>query len=242
MAGEVLAVHRAQQERRDDDQDDEDLPADQGVVDPREPADAEEVHDDEEGHQDHGAHVAEPGERVDGLAGDRVRRGERGVLRGVLQRRLDLDGGRGRHRHPGDPAGGVARERSERQVGEADDTTGQGEHRPELGVHQGDQQDHHAAEGPGDDRRGSGRDGRVQRAEQPAGADDRADAGEQQPDHADMTFEIGLFRRSGLGVRGHVHHLFSTGGRTWSGEIGRTLSDTRRVTWQTLGGGARMPP
>ena len=72
VAGEVLAVERGDQEGDDHQQDHRDLPADQDVVDPGEPADAVVVDDHEDGHQHHRAGVAEGGQRVHGLAVDDV--------------------------------------------------------------------------------------------------------------------------------------------------------------------------
>ena len=92
----------------------------------------------------------------------------------------------------------------------------------------------------------------VERAEEPAGADDRADAGEQQPDHADMSFELGLVRLvdAVCGVRGHVHLLFHGSGtvRPRSSEhpslpdtrIGQT-SSVHRGFIVGSGGGASPP-
>ena len=202
----------------------EQLPPDQHVVDPGEPPDPVVVDDHEHGHQHHRGRVAERGQRVDLLAVHGVLGGERGVLGGVLEGGLDLDGRGRRDRDPGDPARGVARERAEGQVGVAHHATGQREHRAELGVDERDHQDHHAAEGPRHDGRGAGRDGGVQGSEEPSGSDDRSDAGEQQPHDAHMSLQLLALVRGGLcGVRGHAHHLSHKG----RARCGRLRPNTR---------------
>ena len=70
-------------------------------------------------------------------------------------------------------------------------------HAAELGVGQGEQHHRAASDQPRDDRRRAGERGREERSEQPAGADDRPERGEHEPDEADVAPEL---------ARGAVRH------------------------------------
>ena len=108
----------------------------------------------------------------------------------VGDRRLDLDR-RDRHRlQVRGPPGGEAGQRAEREVREAGRAAGDRVGRAELGVHQRQRHQQDGGEDPGDQRRRPGGLRRAQRAEQPAGADDRAQRDEQQPEEPDAALQI----------------------------------------------------
>ena len=75
-----------------------------------------------------------------------------------------------------------------------------GKHRAEFGIGEADEQDHDPADQPGQDRGGAGLLGGIERAKQPAGADDGTDGGEQQADDADVAFQPPLGSRTGTGL------------------------------------------
>ena len=104
----------------------------------------------------------------------------------VLHRRLGFHRD---HRDDGDPRGPARQEphqRAVRVVAVAHGTAGFREHGAQFGIGQCDEQDDHRADDPRIDRAGTGQLGGAPRAEQPARADDRAQAGEHQRDGADF--------------------------------------------------------
>ena len=72
VGAEVRPVERRDEEGHDHEEDDEQLPAHERVVDPGEPAHAEVVHEHEHRHQDDSGAIAEGGQGVHGLAVDGV--------------------------------------------------------------------------------------------------------------------------------------------------------------------------
>ena len=158
------------------------LPPHEHVVDLREQPHPVGVHRHEHGEQDRGDEHAERGQHVH-LDAVRLRRlGERGVLRRVGERALDLDRGHRRRRDPGDEAERVGGEGAPDDVRIAHDAAGDREHRPELRVGEPDEHDHDPGDQPGEDRRRARDGGGVEGAEEPARPDDGADRGEQEPE------------------------------------------------------------
>ncbi len=103
----------------------------------------------------------------------------RHVARGVLDGREHLDADGSRRRQPRDPPAGVAGERTEGIVRVAHDTAGDGEHDTEFGIVECHEDDEDRAQSPRQDRGRSGHARGIEGAEEPTGADDRPDPGEE---------------------------------------------------------------
>ena len=184
--GEVGGVEVGEEEHQDGQGGDDHLPGGDGAVDPDQVADAEQVDHDEECHQHRRNRVAEGGEdrhATDGV-GQPVP-----VIRGIGNGRLHLDGGGTCRLQPREPPERGTGQPAEGVVGEPGGSAADREHPPELGVHQGEQDDRQRSDEPGDEGRRPTDGGAEQGAEEPARSDDRALRGEQQPEEPDVAIE-----------------------------------------------------
>ncbi len=183
VAGEIGRVEAGEEEDHDRHHRHDDLPGGDGVVGPDQVPDTEQVGHHEEGHHHGGHEVAQSGE--DGHPG---RDGGQAVpvVAGVGDGRLDLDGG-GPHRlQPGEPAERSPGQAAEGVVREPGGPPADREHPAQLGVHEGQQDDGHRADEPGDDGGRPADGGTDEGPEQPARPDDRTFRGEQEPDEPDV--------------------------------------------------------
>ena len=112
----------------------------------------------------------------------------------VGQRRLDLDRRDRDGLQPRHPARGEAREGAEREAREPGGAARERVGRAQLGVHERQQDDDHACQHPGDQRRPARRLRGGERAEQPARADDRAERDEHQRRQADAAVQMPRLR------------------------------------------------
>lgn len=183
---EVTGVERQQRQPDEHEDDDEQLPPHEDVVELGEELHTEHVDDTEDRDHRDGHEDARHGEDEDALF--RLHQ-PRHIARGVLHGREHLDADGSRRRQPRDPPAGVAGERTERIMRVAHDTAGDREHDTELGVVQSHEDDKDRTQGPRQDRGRAGHARSIEGAEEPTGADDRPDSGEEQTGLADIALE-----------------------------------------------------
>jgi hypothetical protein len=158
-------------------------------VDPGEDAHGQEVDRDEDRHQHDRQDEADPGDVLRGRVVD-----ARPVVRGVLHEGEALDGRDRDGLHVGEEAEPDPGHAAEGEVREPGRAAGDRVHRAELGVAQGQDDDHDPGDEPGYD--GGTADGLrgEQRAEQPARADDRRLGCPGGPDQPQLPFETDIGR------------------------------------------------
>ena len=183
---EVTGVERQHRQADEDEDDDEQLPPHEHVVELGEELHTEHVDDAED--RDHRDAHEDARHSEDQNAFLRLHQ-PRQIARGVLDGSEDFDADGSRRRQPRDPPAGVAGERTEGIVRVAHDTAGDGEHDTEFGVVQGHEDDEDRAEGPRQDRGRAGHARGVEGTEEPTGTDDRPDSGEEQSGLADVALE-----------------------------------------------------
>ena len=197
--GEVAGVELEQQ--HDDGQDrDRDLPPRDGAVDVGEYAHGQEVDRGEDRHQHDGHRQAGPGDLT------RVRVEEAGpVVGGVLDKRVALDR-RDRDRlHVREEAEPDAGDAAEREVREPGRSAGDRVHRAELGVAEGQHDNHDSGDDPVQHRGPAYQQRGGQRGEQPARADDRRLRRPGGADQPHLSLEADVCRSGGGCYRLRCH-------------------------------------
>ena len=191
---EVARVEVDDPQHEDRQQRHPDLPPGRGAVRVRELADAEEVDRGEDRHQDDRRHDPLRGQHARAACAHLHPVLREVVVLAVRDHRQHLDRRNRRCLQPREPAEGRACAATEGVVRETRRAAGDGPHRAKLGMRQREQEDRERADAPRDDGRGPGSDERLLRAEEPAGADDRAGGGPEQADEADLAAEARFSR------------------------------------------------
>ena len=197
-------------ERQDDDGEhrDGDLPPRDARVDLGEQAHGQEVDRREDRQQDDGHGEAEPGDVARGRVVQAVP-----VVRAVLHDRKALDRCDRDRLEPGEEAERDARDTAEGEVREPRGPAGHWVHPAQLGVHEREDDDDDAGDDPAQQGGGAGGLSGEERAEEPAGADDRGFGRPGGADETHFPFQAhisGSGRRGshGFGVTSHARSLF----------------------------------